>query len=205
MSHTFNGQTGWGKPNETQPKSSLPVPPERGHTTEDCRALWSHLEQLVNAGNLKQFLYQPNRLGGQGGSGAQRDSFARPPFGTISVILATSGKIGSQPSRVMSVARVSVDDSSLDPKRSRMEVQSTLSFSDEDKVGTLQPHDDALVVTLKIGGYDVKRVLVDQGSGIEIMYPDLFKGLKLRSEDLTCYDSPLIGFDKKIVFLKGQI
>ena len=33
-----------------------------------------------------------------------------------------------------------------------MEVWPALSFSDEDKVGTLQPHDDALVVTLRIGG-----------------------------------------------------
>ena len=72
-------------------------------------------------------------------------------------------------------------------------------------MGTLQPHDDALVVTLKIGGYDVKRVLIDQGSGVEIMYPNLFKGLKLRSEDLTRYDSLLIRFDSKIVFPKGQI
>ena len=42
-----------------------------------------------------------------------------------------------------------------------MEVRPALSFLDEDKVGTLQPHDDVLVVTLRIGGYDVKRVLVD--------------------------------------------
>ena len=61
------------------------------------------------------------------------------------------------------------------------------------------------MVTLRIGGYDVKRVLVDQGSGAEIMYPDLFKGLKLRSKDLACYDFSLIGFDRKIVFSKGQI
>ena len=37
------------------------------------------------------------------------------------------------------------------------------------------------------------------------MYPDLFKGLKLKLEDLACYNSPLIGFDGKIVFPKGQI
>ena len=88
-----------------------------------------------------------------------------------------------------------------------MEVRLALSFSNEDKVGTLQPHDDALVVTLKIGGYEVKRVLVDQGSSVEIIYPGLFKGLKLKlkPEDLACYDYPLIGFDGKIVFLKGQI
>ena len=42
-----------------------------------------------------------------------------------------------------------------------MEVRLVLSFSNEDKVVTLQPHDDALVVTLKIGRYNVKRVLVD--------------------------------------------
>ena len=61
----------------------------------------------------------------------------------------------------MSIVWPSVDGSSPDPKRSRIEVQPTLSFSNENKVGTLQPHDDALVVTLRIGGYDVKSVLVD--------------------------------------------
>ena len=61
-----------------------------------------------------------------------------------------------------------------------MEIRSVLSFSDEDKVGTIQLHGDALVVTLKIAGYDMKRVLVDQGSGAEIMYPNLYKGLNLK-------------------------
>ena len=80
-----------------------------------------------------------------------------------------------------------------------------MNFSDNDKDGTIQPHDDALMVTLRIGGYDVKRVLVDQGSGDEIMYPDLYKGLNLKLEDLTSYDSPLVGFDGKVVIPKGQI
>ena len=80
-----------------------------------------------------------------------------------------------------------------------------LSFSDEDKVGTIQPYDDALMVTLRIGGYDVKRGLEDQGSGIDIMYPDLYKGLNLKPKDLTAYDSPLLGFDGKVVVPRGQI
>ena len=61
------------------------------------------------------------------------------------------------------------------------------------------------MVTLRIIGYDVKRVLVDQGSGAEIMYPDLYRGLNLKPEDLTAYDSPLINFDGKVVIPKGQI
>ena len=74
---------------------------------------------------------------------------------------------------------------------------------DEDKVGTIQSYDVALVVTLRIGGYDVKRVLVDQGSGAEIMYLNLYNGLNLKPEDLTSYDSPLLGFDGKVVILRG--
>ena len=43
----------------------------------------------------------------------------------------------------------------------------------------------------------MKRVLVDQGSGVEIMYPDLYKRLNLRPEDLTAYDSPLVSFEER--------
>ena len=80
-----------------------------------------------------------------------------------------------------------------------------LSFTYEDKVGTIQLNDNALVVTLRIEGYNVKRVMVDQGSGAEIMYLDLYKGLNLRPEDLTAYDSPLMSFNGKVVIPKGQI
>ena len=73
------------------------------------------------------------------------------------------------------------------------------------KIGTVQPHDDALVITLRIGGYDVKRVMVDQGSAAEIMYPDLFKGLNLRAEDLTPYNSPLVSFEGKTIIPRGQV
>ena len=60
-----------------------------------------------------------------------------------------------------------------------------LGFSDEDKLGTIQPHDNALVVTLRISGYNVKRVMIDQGNVVEIMYPNLYKGLNLKPESLT--------------------
>ena len=50
----------------------------------------------------------------------------------------------------------------------------------------------------------MKRVLVDQGSAIEIMYPNLYKGLNLKPEDLTAYDSPLVSFEGKMVIPKCQ-
>nr|XP_023881428.1 uncharacterized protein LOC111993839 [Quercus suber] len=137
---------------------------DHGHTTEDCRSLWDHLDQLVREGRTR-----------------------------------------SCPTRVMSVARLFTEDTNQDMKRGRMETQPVLGFLDEDKIGAIQPHDDALLVTLRIGGYDVKRVMVDQSNEAEIMYPDLYKGLNLKLENLTPYISPLVSFDGKVIILKGQI
>ena len=47
--------------------------------------------------------------------------------------------------------------------------------------------------------------MIDQGSGAEIIYLDLYKGLGLKVENLTKYDIPLVGFDEKIMMLEGQI
>lgn len=54
-------------------------------------------------------------------------------------------------------------------------------------------------------GFDVKRVMIDQGSGVEIMYPELFKSLGLKLEDLDKYDVHLIKFDGKTTILNGMI
>ena len=51
----------------------------------------------------------------------------------------------------------------------------------------------------------MKRVLVYQGSAVEILYLDLYKGLNLKPKDLTVYDSPLVSFKGKTVTLRGQI
>ena len=51
---------------------------------------------------------------------------------------------------------MSADGDGLELKRARILAQPTLGFLDEDKARTIQPHDDALVVTLRIEGYDVR-------------------------------------------------
>ena len=51
----------------------------------------------------------------------------------------------------------------------------------------------------------MNRVRIDQGSGAEIMYPDLYKRLGLKPKDLSKYDALLVGFDGKVVVSGGQI
>ena len=47
----------------------------------------------------------------------------------------------------------------------RMKVsQPAISFDEEDLEGTIQPHDNALVVTARVSSFLVKRVMIDQRS-----------------------------------------
>ena len=85
------------------------------------------------------------------------DASSRPPLGTINVIFAAPGRTRSYPSRVMSVSCYLDEGFSSMPKRVKMGTPLVLGFSDEEKLGTIQPHDDALVVTIRINGYDMKK------------------------------------------------
>jgi len=147
---------------QAESNSILLVYQDRGHTTEDCRTLCDYLEQLVKAGKLKQFMHQSPRLGSQIGQGYQREVVPRPPLVTISVILVTPSKEACSSSRIMFIVLQSEPKEQVrGSKRTKAKPQLILGFSNDDKVGTFQPHDDTLVVTLRIGGFDVKRVLVD--------------------------------------------
>ncbi|XP_065633791.1 uncharacterized protein LOC136069322, partial [Quercus suber] len=105
----------------------------------------------------------------------------------------------------MSVSRCLDEGSSSMSKKVKTDTPLVLGFSDEDKVATIQPHDDALVVTLRIGGYNMRRVMVDEGSAVEVMYHDLYNGLNLKLQDLTAYNSPLVSFKGRSVIPMGLI
>ena len=53
--------------------------------------------------------------------------------------------------------------------------------------------------------FGAKMVMIEQGSRVEIMYPNLFKGLGHKPKDLSKYDVPLVGFDGKTIVPRGMI
>ena len=73
----------------------------------------------------------------------------------------TPGMTRSCPSKVMSLSLYPNEGSSSMSKRVKMDIPLVLGFSGEDELGTIQPHDDVLVVTLRIGGYDMKKVMIN--------------------------------------------
>ena len=49
-----------------------------------------------------------------------------------------------------------------------------IGFSEEDARRLHHPHDDALVVSVHVGDYNVQRMLVDNGSSTDILYYPAF-------------------------------
>ncbi|XP_065626534.1 uncharacterized protein LOC136066328 [Quercus suber] len=194
-----------GDPAKCNPSLYCQYHQDHGHTTEDCRNLWDHLDQLVREGRLTPLLHHSSGRGSQAGLTYRGDASSGPPLGIINVIFVAPGRTRSCPSRVMLVSHCMDEGSSSMLKKVKTSTPLVLGFSDEDKAGTIQPHDDALVVTLRIGGYDLRRVIVDEGSVVEVMYPDLYKGLNLTLQDLTAYNSPLVSFEGRSVILMGLI
>ncbi|KAK3004199.1 hypothetical protein RJ639_018605 [Escallonia herrerae] len=80
-----------------------------------------------------------------------------------------------------------------------------ISFFDEDLKDVKTPHDDPLVVIIKAGNFEVKRVSVDNGSSVEIMFYDAFKKMNILTDRLQKIDSPLYGFSNHSVSVEGII
>jgi hypothetical protein len=91
------------------------------------------------------------------------------------------------------------------PKRLRKETTEEIIFTDHDLEGVQLPHFDALVVTMQIGNFDVKKILIDPGSLAEIMYDSLFKGLGLEHQDLDKKVDPLYGFSDESIMPIGRV
>ncbi|KAK3010861.1 hypothetical protein RJ639_012967 [Escallonia herrerae] len=67
------------------------------------------------------------------------------------------------------------------------------------------PHDDPLVITIKAGNFDVKRVLIDNGSSADILFHDAFKKMNIPTDRLRKMDTPLYGFFNHPVTAEGII
>ena len=167
--------------------------------------LKDHLGQLVKAGYLKEFVVDLGNQETKQGAGPCGNPLP-PPLGVIEVIhAALKGFQVSKRRGVLAVVSAEGSPSELPSEKKLKCTWEPIAFNDDDMEGTIQLHDDTLVVAARINGFIVKRVLIDQGSGVEVMYRNLFKGLGLKNEDLSKYDTPLMGFDSRMVIPEGQI
>lgn len=56
------------------------------------------------------------------------------------------------------------------------------------------PHDDALVISLPVGGFKLQRVLVNGGATINIIFLDALLQMRLTEDNIKGHPIPLVGF-----------
>jgi len=62
-----------------------------------------------------------------------------------------------------------------------------------------------MVITVEIKNYAVKKVLVDQGSSVDILYWTTYQKLQLPDTAMIPYDEPIYGFSGEQVSTRGYI
>ncbi|XP_071939934.1 uncharacterized protein [Coffea arabica] len=166
-----------------------------GHDTEGCWALRKEIEDLIQRGFLGRFV-QPGRPGRERGrayhegrgEGYRRDRPERHDAarghspdqdtqnltGVINTI--AGGPTGGDSHTVRKNRRPPPDgDDSL--KRLRMDEE--ITFGPRDAVPLTAGNHEAIVIDIVTNNYRVKKVYVDQGSAVDILFYRVFKELGL--------------------------
>ena len=80
-----------------------------------------------------------------------------------------------------------------------------IGFSEEDARRLYHAHDDALVVSIRVGYYNMHRVLVNNGSSADILYYSAFQQMGIDKEQLIPTNAPLCGFKGTRVLPLGAV
>ena len=90
------------------------------------------------------------------------------------------------------------------PKMARID-NPIIEFSEEDARHLHHPHDDALVVSIWVGDYNTHRILVDNGSSIDILYNPAYQQMRIDKEWLVPTNAPLVRLEGIKVYPLGVV
>ena len=85
------------------------------------------------------------------------------------------------------------------------QLDTSITFSDSDLEGCQHPHDDPLVILAVVANKTVHRVLVDNGSSVDIIFASAFDKMGIRREKLEPVSTHLQGFSGEKVLPLGSI
>ncbi|KAK3008615.1 hypothetical protein RJ639_014357 [Escallonia herrerae] len=176
---------------------------DHGHTTDKCESLKRAIEALIKRGHLRGYVNRRNEKR-EATPLAGRDE-VRENAGVINTISGGIAAGGSSGQGRKAYVREVLTTMGPPTKKQKKELAQTISFSDDDVGDTRIPHDDPLVVTLRVGNFDVKRILVDNGSSAEVLFYEAFQRMNIPSNRLRKIDTPLYGFSNHPVVCEGII
>ena len=154
---------------------------DHGHDTADCYDLKQQIEALIREGKLQKFVSKERTDAHTREQAHRRENdHPRPPVGDIRMIIGGTTATGSSKKARKTYLRMvqNVQTTGSIPKIARRE-SPIIGFSEDDARRLYHPHDDTLVVSLRVGDYNVHRMLVDNGSSADILYYPAFQQIEI--------------------------
>ncbi|XP_070025251.1 uncharacterized protein [Nicotiana sylvestris] len=172
-----------------------------GHRIGNYRHLWEEVVTLLNNGHLREFLSdRVNKNYGRNWDNVEPSKAGEDPlFQTINMIF-----IGNKINEVTFSAAKKMKVSITHSKRPQEVVEDDITFMDEDADGLLLSHKHALVISLNVLDYKIKRVLVDPGSSANIIQWRVLEHAKLIGSIIPA-TKHLTGFNLVIMTTRGKI
>ena len=81
----------------------------------------------------------------------------------------------------------------------------TITFLPINPNRVLQPHEDALILTLGISDFDVRRILVDPGNSVDLLQMSTYRQMRVPPSALENPEWILSGFDRASTTSLGDI
>ena len=180
---------------------------DHGHVTADCYDLKQQIEALIREGKLQKFVSKERADINLRKQAPQRDNeHLRPPIGDIKMIVGGTTTTGSSRKARKTYLKMvkNIQLTGFVPKIARRE-SPIIGFSEEDARCLHHPHDDTLVVSIRVGDYNVHWVLVDNGSSADILYYPALQQMGIDRAQLIPTNALLVSFGGTRVFLLGAV
>ncbi|KAL6181966.1 hypothetical protein ACLB2K_043389 [Fragaria x ananassa] len=74
----------------------------------------------------------------------------------------------------------------------------------EEEEEGIRPHEDLYLVTTQLDCYTIKKIMIDIGASVNVLFRTAWRGLKRRSNKLKQDNEPLISFSGDVVLPLGS-
>ncbi|XP_074310527.1 uncharacterized protein LOC141646555 [Silene latifolia] len=173
------------------------------HDTDECHSLRKEVKFHYDQGNLDHLLPR-----GTTRVNSVDQVLPSPPpqcTRTVNVITGGSELCGLTYSAAKRHATRTKGDIPENSCRINCQNLPSVTFDETDTESALEQHHDALIITLPIGNCEVRKILVDTGSSVNLIMLETLKGMGFTEKDLAKKAAPLVGFSGETKYSLGEI
>ncbi|KAM6569259.1 hypothetical protein CsatB_017244 [Cannabis sativa] len=206
-----------------------------GHNTNECKNLKDEIENLIRLGHLYEWIKNrlphltpalaggPLPQGGHGGVPGEQVAGVPPggalppqvpelpprPNGRVAMISSGPHIGGTTRNELKHYAGAIKDNevweiTQLPAQRPRL-MDQPITFTEDDAKSVRFPHHDPLIIETPIANKVVIRILVDNGSSMNLLFKEAFMAIGLTDRDLSPSGSQLTGFNGTMLIPMGKV